>query len=117
MLTLVDTSVWINHLRKSDKLLIEKLESDSVLIHPAIIGELAAGNLKNRFQFLENIKSIPRIQEIPVEEIFDFIEVRRLFGKGLSWVDIQILVSCLINHCELFTYDIQLKNTFTSLRK
>lgn len=56
---LVDTSVWIDHLRKEDNVLVSLLNSYQVATHPFIIGELACGNLKNRDTFLNLIKKCP----------------------------------------------------------
>jgi predicted nucleic acid-binding protein len=43
---LVDTSVWVDHLRKGDRNLAALLTASNVLMHPFVIGELACGNLR-----------------------------------------------------------------------
>src|SRR5260221_14634681 len=45
---LVDTSVWLDHLRAGDKTLAGLLHSGTVLAHPFVIGDLALGNLRHR---------------------------------------------------------------------
>ena len=115
MAILVDSSVWIGHLHKSDPKLVEFLVARSILIHPAVLGEISAGNLKNRSKILGDLKLIPRVAEVSADEVLDFIEVRKLFGKGLSWVDIQLLASCLAAQCSLYTHDLRLENVFEEL--
>src|SRR5450631_2101447 len=91
--TLVDSSVWIGHFRKPDSRVRVLLESRDILIHSAVLGELAAGNLKNRSHILGDLKMIPRVAEIITDEVLEFIEIRRLFEKGLSWIDLHLLAS------------------------
>lgn len=114
--TLVDTSVWIGHFRKTNLRLVELLESRDILIHSAVLGEIAAGTLKNRERIFGDLKRIQRAIEPPFEEVLDFIELQSLYGRGLSWVDIQILASCLVSGCQLFTEDKQLLKTFDELK-
>ena len=45
---MADTSVWVDHLRASDKALVVLLDAGMVLAHPFVIGELALGNLRQR---------------------------------------------------------------------
>lgn len=92
------------------------LEEGEVWIHSAILGELAAGTLKNRIRILSDLKLLPRIPEVPQEETLGFIEARKLHGKGLGWIDIQLLACSLAAGCELFTEDRRLQRTFRELR-
>jgi predicted nucleic acid-binding protein len=114
---LVDTSVWVSHFSKPDRRVIACLESRDLVIHSAILGEIAAGSLKNRVKILGDLKMIPRIPEIPADEIFEFIEAQKLFGQGLSWVDLQILASALSSRSTLITDDKRLKKTWEVLSK
>lgn len=116
MLTLVDSSVWIGHFRYPDRRLIDLLETGQVLIHSAVLGELAAGSIKNRVRVLSDLKQIPGIQEVPAEEVMEFIEIRKLHGRGLSWVDLQLLASCLADGRDLLTGDGLLRRVFENLR-
>jgi predicted nucleic acid-binding protein len=115
MMTLVDSSAWIGHFRTADPKIITLLERKEILIHSAVLGELAAGHIKNRARILGDLKLIPRAIEVDPIEVLDFIEMRSLFGKGLSWVDIQLLASCLATQCHLLTLDIRLKKMTTLL--
>lgn len=105
MAVLVDTSVWIDHLRKADAALIELLRENQVLIHSAVIGELACGSLRNRKQFIDNLLILPRATEASFEETLRLIESRRLSGKGLGWVDVQLLASAALSNALLLTQD------------
>lgn len=106
---LVDTSVWINHFRTGDKRVIAALEHDSVAIHPWVIGELAVGTIPRRAYTLRDLLLLPTIPEISLEEILVFIQQHGLYGKGLSWVDVQLLASCKVSSCFLMTDDLALK--------
>ena len=92
---LVDTSVWVDHLRKSESELIRKLMAGAVLIHPMIIGELACGNLQHREQRLRDWQSLPQIAELAHSDVLSIIEERKLMGKGLGFIDAHLLCSTL----------------------
>ncbi len=103
---LVDTSVWIDHLRKAEDLLISLLNSTQVAIHPFVIGELACGNLKNRLTFLTLLDKLPMIQPARHEEVLFFIEHNQLMGRGIGYVDAHLLASlALSKHTFLWTRD------------
>ena len=57
---LVDTSVWIDHLRSGDERLADLLNRSQVVIHPFVIGELACGNLRNRDEVLRLLNDLPQ---------------------------------------------------------
>ena len=71
--TLIDTSVWIAHLRSTHETLTELLREGAVLTHPAVIGELACGSLKNRQEFLENLSRLKSVTEAETEEVMEFV--------------------------------------------
>ncbi|MBF0313236.1 MAG: type II toxin-antitoxin system VapC family toxin [Oligoflexia bacterium] len=103
---LVDTSVWIQHLKVTNNTLVSFLEEGIVCCHPWVAGELAAGNIKNRKKFLVNLLLLPTLQVMPFEEIFVFINDHKLFGIGLSFVDIQLLLSTIKTpKMKIFTLD------------
>lgn len=93
---LVDTSVWIDHLHKRDPELIELLEISAVLVHPAVIGELAVGSLKDRAQVLTAIGGLPASAVGTPVEVLQFVESRRLYGRGLGLIDAQLLVAAFL---------------------
>ena len=107
---IVDTSVWISHLHKTDKQLSGLLEDGAVIIHPAVIGELSCGTLKNRTDVLSNLKLLPSAVEASHEECLGFIENHKLFGKGLSYFDVQLLTSSLLSDAAILTRDKGLGN-------
>ncbi len=104
-MVLVDTSVWIDHFHQSDQELTTLLEEGRVLIHPFIIGELASGNIRNRKEILEHLQTLQNISMVDFEEILFFIDKNGLAGKGLGYIDIHLIASCLIGGVKLFTRD------------
>jgi predicted nucleic acid-binding protein len=102
---LVDTSVWVDHLRNGNEALAELLLKDEVACHPMVIGELACGNLKRRKELLALLHALPLVERVSDDEILFFIEQRRLSGRGLGLVDMHILASCAISHATLWTLD------------
>jgi predicted nucleic acid-binding protein len=90
---LVDTSVWVDHLRAGDKRLAELLEAGSVLAHPFVIGELALGDLKQRDVILTSLHDLPQAAVATEPEVLHFIEQHRLFGAGIGYVDAHLLAS------------------------
>jgi predicted nucleic acid-binding protein len=102
---LVDTSVWVEHLRAGSDRLRTLLFDEQVLCHPFIIGELACGTLKNRNDILSMLKALPEVQLLEHEEVMSFLEARRLYGRGIGWVDAHLLASTLLTGCALWTFD------------
>ena len=115
MLTLVDTSVWVAHLRSGDPLLGSLLNAGEVLCHPWVIGEISCGNLKDRKKILTLLRQLPKVTQVSDLEIFALIEKRKLYGKGVGWVDCALLAACMINQVLLFTYDKRLGSIGKSL--
>lgn len=92
-MVLVDSSVWIDHFRKTEPLLVELLQSNSVLMHPFVRGELALGNLPQRQNILGLLDNLPQAPVTFADEISPFIEKHALFGLGIGFVDVHLLAS------------------------
>jgi predicted nucleic acid-binding protein len=104
-MVLVDTSVWIDFLRKGDSLLSDLLTDGEVLTHPHIIGELRLGNIPKRKSFLGLIENLPVIVQATDEEVGYMIEKNKLYGKGIGYIDAHILASSIMNSTPLWTLD------------
>ncbi len=104
-MVLVDTSVWVSHLRAGNPWFERLLNDGDVVCHPFIIGELACGGLKNRNEILSLLKALPQAQTAESDEILLFIESKRLFGTGLGFVDVHLLASALLTKMLLWTAD------------
>jgi hypothetical protein len=102
---LADTSVWIQHFRNGDSELARVLSDGRVYMHPHVLGELACGNLKDRAVVLANLQSLPRAAVASEAEVFQFVEERRLWGRGFGWTDMHLIASALLSHCGLWTLD------------
>jgi predicted nucleic acid-binding protein len=90
---LVDTSVWVQHLRAADKVLIGLLEAGRVLGHPFVIGELALGHLRRRDVVLRALQDLPQANVATNQEVLQFIDRNALFGLGVGYVDAHLLAS------------------------
>ncbi len=90
---LVDTSVWVDHLRAGDQVLAGLLEAGDVLAHPFVIGELALGNLPRRDQTLRGLQDLPKAEVATDREVLHFVDWHRLFGLGIGYVDAHLLAS------------------------
>ena len=102
---LVDTSVWVDHLRSGNPVLAALLRGAQVMTHPCIIGELACGAIRNRGAVLEHLTHLPRAAMAEEDEVLALISSRRLFGRGIGWVDAHLLASALLSHVRLMTLD------------
>ena len=112
---LVDTSVWVDHLRNGNDALSERLLKDEVACHPMVIGELACGNLKRRKELLALLHALPAVERVSDDEILFFMDQHRLFGRGLGVVDVHILASCVISQTPLWTLDGRLQEAADDL--
>jgi len=103
---LVDTSVWVDHLRAGDHPLAALLDAGLVLTHPFVIGELAMGNLRRREIVLGALSDLPRASVATDEEVLHFIDHHALFGRGIGLVDVHLLAAArLTAGAELWTTD------------
>lgn len=103
---LIDTSVWVDHLRAGDKRVSDLLDSGGVLAHPFVIGELALGDLRQRRTILAALQDLPQAAAATDIEVLHFIERRALAGLGIGYVDAHLLASTqLIAGTSLWTRD------------
>jgi predicted nucleic acid-binding protein len=113
---LVDTSVWVDHLRRSEPQLVQALESGWVLSHPFVIGELACGDLHNRAHVLAALESLPQSPMATHAEALTFLHRYKLHGYGAGWIDIHLLAStALAAGSLLWTRDKRLAGVATNL--
>ena len=114
---LVDTSVWVDHLRDGAPALAAALEQGSVLMHPFVLGELACGNLKNRGEVLRLLGDLPAAPLATDPEALDYIERRALMGRGIGYVDVHLLASAaLAGAARLWTRDKRLAAVAADLK-
>ena len=104
-MVLVDTSVWIAHLRQRQPALGVLLCDALVFMHPFVTGELACGNLSKRAAILNDLATLRAPTVASDAEVMHLVEDRRLWGRGLGWIDAHLLASALISHCRLWTFD------------
>ena len=104
-MVLVDTSVWVAHLRHGTIGLGALLHEGRVVCHPFIVGELACGNLRNRSEILVNLQELPWATLAEHEEVMQFIENYSLMGKGLGYIDMHLLASARLTGVPLWTLD------------
>lgn len=113
---LVDTSVWVDHLRRGDAALAVILEANEAAIHDFIIGEIACGHLRARQQILGLLSSLPRMAAATEEETLYFLEHQQLFGRGLGYIDVHLLVATRLHAgTSLWTRDKKLRAIATEL--
>jgi predicted nucleic acid-binding protein len=94
---LVDSSVWIDHLRRSNVTLAGLLESFRVCCHPFVRGELACGNLANRAGVLGQLALLPQAVKASDDEVLCFIENNGLMGRGIGLVDAHLLAAAALS--------------------
>jgi len=113
---LIDTSVWVDHLRTGDARLSGLLDGGGVLGHPFVTGELALGNLRQRGLVLSALRELPQATVATDEEVLHFIDRRALFGLGVGYVDAHLLAAVrLTAGAKLWTRDRRLQAVATQL--
>jgi hypothetical protein len=111
MPVLVDTSIWTDHFKKTDKCLANLLVSDQVVVHSMIIAEITCGTPPDRKNTLFFLKSLSGCKEALLSETLNFIEANKLYGAGCGVVDFSLLTSALITpDTRLWTRDKNLRN-------
>jgi len=113
---LVDTSVWIDHLRRHNKTLAQLLRAGMVLTHPFVIGELALGDLRQREVVLTALSDLPCAGVATEPEVLHFIDQYALFGRGVGYLDVHLLAAVrLTPGVELWTNDKRLQKVAVQL--
>lgn len=113
---LVDTSVWIDHLRNGDKALAALLNGSGVVMHPFVLGELACGNLARRSEVLALLNDLPHSPVATDKETLFFIERNKLMGRGIGYIDVHLLAAVSLAGSDLlWTRDKRLHDVAISL--
>ena len=102
---LVDTSVWVDHIRRCEPELVGLLDRHVVLCHPFVIGELAVGNLPDRVIWLRDLGRLPSAMVARHHETLSMIENSRLYGRGLGYVDMHLLAATRLSNALIWTRD------------
>jgi len=114
-MVLVDTSIWVAHLRHGDRQLERLLMDAEVICHPFIIGELACGNINNRNEILSLLKSLPLAPVLEFDEFLFFLDENQLMRIGIGFVDVHILASAKLAGSLLWTADKKLNSAAINL--
>lgn len=113
---LADTSVWIDHLRRTDDALSDRLGRQQILVHPFVIGELALGSLKDRAQIIRELGRLPQAVTARDDEVLAMIDRHGLAGRGIGYIDAHLLASArLTAHARLWTRDKRLGDVAAEL--
>jgi predicted nucleic acid-binding protein len=114
---LVDTSIWIEHLRMGVPELVAALDQGLVWTHPFVLGELACGTLRKRKEVMGLMSRLPAVPRATDDEVLSLIESRRLMGRGIGYVDAHLLASALLEPpVRIWTYDRRLRIAATRLQ-
>ena len=112
---LVDTSVWVDHLRKGDAELIHLLPENQILIHPFVIGELACGKLKAREKILDLLNSLSPAAVATDQETMTFIEAHAIMDRRMGYIDAHLCASAQLSNAKLWTRDKRLRSVATEM--
>ena len=107
-MVLADTSVWIRFLGNHQpyaKELDRLLGLDEVVGHAMVFGELLVSDLGGRSKLLAAYAQMHQADTVAHPEVVTFVRARRLFGRGLGWVDVHLLASAIVQRHQLWTAD------------
>jgi predicted nucleic acid-binding protein len=102
---LVDTSIWIDHIQSENPRLRNLLLTRDIILHPFVVGEIALGHLKNRKRFLAEFAELPTAVVASDAEVLSLVELNKLYGTGLGYVDCHLLASVLLSGAKLWSRD------------
>ena len=108
-MTLVDTSIWIDHLRRSNGDLQRLLADGLAGVHEFVLGELALGHLKRGEEIIALLESLTRLPAAAHHEVVHFVRVHDLQGCGIGWVDAHLLCAAHIARWTVWTADSKLR--------
>lgn len=113
---LADTSVWVDHLRSSDPVMMRLLHSGKLAMHPFVAAEVALGSLHHRRQKLASLDALWQVNVAELDEVRRLIEAHSLYSRGLGLTDVHLLASCMMTlGVQLWTRDKVLASTAKSL--
>lgn len=113
---LADTSIWVDHLRRTSRDLSRFLEDRLIICHPFVVGELACGNIRNRDEILSLLTALPTATVAEHDEATQFVTEHELQRKGLGWIDIHLLAAARLSGCSLWTRDRKLASAASALK-
>ncbi len=79
------------------------------------LASLACGNLVNREEVLSRLRALQQAPVASDEEALEFIERRKLMGRGIGYVDVHLLASVALDGAELLTRDRRLATVAADL--
>jgi len=112
---LVDTSIWIDHFRNGNAALIDFLHNGEVIVHRFVIGELSCGLMKNRKEIISLLAELPEAVIADHGEVLELIELKKLFGAGIGWIDAHLIASALLTKVNTITLNKPLAKAARSL--
>ena len=114
---LIDASVWIDHLRSAESVILELVDARKVLCHPFVIGEVAMGRFHNRRVFLSDLGKLRAAEVADHNEVMELVERHSLSGRGIGYVDAHLLASAfLTSEAKLWTRDKRLKEAAKQMK-
>jgi predicted nucleic acid-binding protein len=103
---LLDSAVWVDHLRQPDPAVSNLLRAEEIVMHSAVLGEVLLGNFRDRGAVFRALSQLPTIESAPDSDVIRLIELHHLFGSGVGFVDVHLLAACLLNQATyLWTTD------------
>ena len=113
---LVDTPVWIDHLKTADPMMQNLLDRGHILSHPFVVGEIAVGMFRNREMIITDLRKLPKVTVATDDEVLRMITDRKLYGCGVGYIDMHLLASVLLTpNAHVWTRDRRLHDVATSL--
>jgi predicted nucleic acid-binding protein len=114
-MTLVDTSVWVDHFRGGSDVLKRLLLDAEVVIHPFVMGELSLGDMRNRSLIMGLLANLPGVPVAEHREVMHLVETGGLAGSGVGWIDAHLIASALLSGARIMTKDEALRNAALQL--
>jgi predicted nucleic acid-binding protein len=114
---LVDTSVWVDHLRRGHPRLTDLLDGGQVVGHSFVTGEIALGHLRQREEVLALLGALPQAARAEEDEVLKLIDAERLWGLGIGYVDAHLLAASRLSRALLWTVDRRLRGAASPPRR
>jgi predicted nucleic acid-binding protein len=102
---LVDTSVWIEHIKKTDDVLTKLLRDNLVVVHPFVFGELLLGGMPAESEFAQLLDKTKEKFILYPDTIATMINNSDVVGQGIGLIDTYLLHYCKSKGLKLYTRD------------
>ncbi len=104
-MVVVDSSVWMAHLRTAEPSMKALLQQRKLLMHPFAVGEIMVGSFRDRVSVRAFLANVEQAVVVPNDLVLQQLEFWSAYSRGVGWIDMHLISSAYASHALLWTRD------------